>query len=105
MVLDEEKPSPQQQEPAGSRKNADGTYCPEQNADYLNPGYWDQRFSEEEEYEWCRGFRQFQHLLLPHLQPESRILIIGSGNSMLPIDLYHAGFTHMTATDLVLIVL
>ena len=55
---------------------------------------------QEEEYEWFKGWSEFRHLLLPHLQPSDRILIVGCGNSLLPIDLWREGFRDVTSVDL-----
>lgn len=55
---------------------------------------------QEDEYEWFKGLSEFRHLLLPHLQPSDRILIVGCGNSLLPIDLWREGFRNVTSVDL-----
>ncbi len=55
---------------------------------------------QEDEYEWFKGFAEFRHLLLPHLKPCDRILILGCGNSLLPLDLWREGFREITSVDL-----
>ena len=57
-------------------------------------------FLQEDEYEWFKGFAEFRHLLLPHLKPSDRILILGCGNSLLPMDLWREGFREVTSVDL-----
>ncbi|PKI58815.1 hypothetical protein CRG98_020805, partial [Punica granatum] len=40
--------------------------------DYLNPQYWDERFSSEEHYEWFKDYSHFRHLILQHVGPKSK---------------------------------
>ena len=56
--------------------------------------------TQEDEYEWCKGFAEFQHLVLPHLAKTDRILIIGCGNSLMPMDLWRAGYRNVKSLDL-----
>lgn len=56
--------------------------------------------AQEEEYEWFKGYSEFAHLVTCHLQPASRILVLGCGNSSLTFDLFSAGFHHLTSVDL-----
>lgn len=55
---------------------------------------------QEEEYEWFKGYSEFRHFVLPHLDASSNILILGCGNSLLPFDLFADGFTQLTCVDL-----
>ena len=55
---------------------------------------------QEEEYDWFKGYREFRHLVAPHLDPSSRILVLGCGNSSLSLDLCRDGFTRITSIDL-----
>ncbi len=55
---------------------------------------------QEDEYEWFKAFAEFRHLLLPHLKPGDKILILGCGNSLLPMDLWREGFREITSVDL-----
>ena len=55
---------------------------------------------QEDEYEWFKGFSEFRHLVLPHLLKEDRILIIGCGNSLMPMDLWREGYRNVTSLDL-----
>ena len=57
-------------------------------------------FLQEDEYEWFKAFAEFRHLLLPHLKPGDKILILGCGNSLLPMDLWREGFRDITSVDL-----
>ncbi|KAL2477195.1 S-adenosyl-L-methionine-dependent methyltransferase superfamily protein [Forsythia ovata] len=67
---------------------------------YLDPHYWDQRFTEEEHYEWFKDYSHFRHLILQHIKPDSSILEVGCGNSQLCEELYRDGITDLTCIDL-----
>ncbi|BDA44495.1 EEF1A lysine methyltransferase 4 [Coccomyxa sp. Obi] len=76
------------------------SFLPDHNARYLDAKYWDERFQKEEEYDWFKGYKEFAHLVTPHLQPSSKILILGCGNSSLTADLFSDGFQRITSVDL-----
>ncbi|CAI5995892.1 unnamed protein product [Closterium sp. NIES-65] len=82
--------------PAGCDKGL----IPRSNKEYLNIEYWDKRFEVEESFEWCGDYSQFKHLLLAHIRPCDRVLILGNGTSDLPECLWRDGRRHITATDL-----
>ncbi|CAI7886449.1 unnamed protein product [Closterium sp. NIES-54] len=63
-------------------------------------GIRDKRFEVEESFEWCGDYSQFKHLLLAHIHPCDRVLILGNGTSDLPECLWRDGRRHITATDL-----
>ncbi|XP_010243291.1 PREDICTED: endothelin-converting enzyme 2 isoform X1 [Nelumbo nucifera] len=67
---------------------------------YLDPQYWDQRFSSEEHYEWFKDYSHFRHLIQEHMNPKSSVLEIGCGNSHLSEELYKDGITEITCIDL-----
>ncbi|XP_024529589.1 EEF1A lysine methyltransferase 4 [Selaginella moellendorffii] len=68
---------------------------------YLEPSYWDERFSRESHYEWFKDYSQFQHLIHAHCSGKNaKILELGCGNSRMSEDMYRDGFTDITATDL-----
>ncbi len=55
---------------------------------------------QEEEYEWFKGYKEFSHLVTPHLDASSRILVLGCGNSSLTTDLFCDGFQSLSSVDL-----
>ncbi|XP_020100712.1 endothelin-converting enzyme 2 [Ananas comosus] len=69
-------------------------------AAYLDPRYWDERFSSEEHYEWCKDYSHFRHLLRPLLSPSLSVLELGSGNSRLCEELRREGVVDITCVDL-----
>ncbi|KAI3861178.1 hypothetical protein MKX03_026351 [Papaver bracteatum] len=54
---------------------------------YLDPLYWDKRFSSEEHYEWLKEYSHFRHLIQRYIKPISptSVLELGCGNSQLDI--------------------
>ena len=73
---------------------------PETNVQYLQGDYWNNRFQNEQQYDWFKDFNEFKHLCVKHLRPDDSILILGCGNSTLTQDLYNNGFINLTSTDL-----
>ncbi|CAK9142608.1 unnamed protein product [Ilex paraguariensis] len=67
---------------------------------YLDPRYWDERFAQEEHYEWFKDYSHFRHLILQHMKPSSSVLELGCGNSQLCDNLYEDGITGLTCIDL-----
>ncbi|CAL1353377.1 unnamed protein product [Linum trigynum] len=67
---------------------------------YLEPHYWDDRFSSEEHYEWLKDYSHFRHLILAHIPPNSSVLELGCGNSQLSDEMYRDGIKDLTCTDL-----
>ncbi|RVW48426.1 Endothelin-converting enzyme 2 [Vitis vinifera] len=76
------------------------SFAPSTVSAYLDPHYWDERFSGEEHYEWLKDYSHFSHLIQPHLQPNYSVLEIGCGNSQLSEELYKGGITEITCIDL-----
>ena len=56
--------------------------------------------TQEEAYEWCKSYADFRHLVVPHLTPASSILILGCGNSALPLELHRDGFKRLSCLDI-----
>ena len=56
--------------------------------------------TQEEAYEWYKSYADFRHLVAPHLTPGARILVLGCGNSALPLDLHADGFQRLTCLDI-----
>ena len=69
------------------------------NEEYKEKWYWDERFQEEDEFEWLLSFRQIEKYLLPYLKQSDKILIIGCGNSSMSDDLYDKGYKHIVNID------
>jgi SAM-dependent methyltransferase len=74
---------------------------PAGSAKYTQRAYWDERFQQEEEYEWLAKWADIEPLVLPYVAERgtARVLLVGNGTSRLPHDMAAAGFLHVTATD------
>jgi hypothetical protein len=73
---------------------------PKSNTEYSKKEYWDERFTTEEEYEWLVSYRDVANQLRPYLSsPQTRILVVGCGNSSFSADLYDDGFPHVINID------
>ncbi|KAL8096999.1 uncharacterized protein LOC141684418 [Apium graveolens] len=77
-----------------------GSVGPSSTLEYLNPHYWDERFSSEEHYEWFKDYSHFQHLIKQHVKPNASVLELGCGNSQLCEKLYSDGVTELTCIDI-----
>ncbi|ETN70798.1 methyltransferase domain protein, partial [Necator americanus] len=69
------------------------------NHQYACREYWNERFLEEEQFEWLADFDAFKHLVLPHLKLDSRILHVGCGSSQMSVQLYNMGYKNITNVD------
>ncbi|XP_054787658.1 uncharacterized protein LOC129293622 [Prosopis cineraria] len=67
---------------------------------YLDPHYWDERFSKEEQYEWFKDYSHFRHHIQAHVTSHSSVLELGCGNSQMCEELYKDGVTDITCIDL-----
>lgn len=72
---------------------------PDSNSSYKIKEYWDERFSKEDSFEWCKGYSDFKDLLYKHVRKVDRILMLGCGNSRLSEDMYNDGFKNITNID------
>lgn len=68
--------------------------------EYLDPNYWNDRFTSEDHYEWLKDYSHFRHLIQQHIKPSSSVLELGCGNSQLSDELYKEGITKLTCIDL-----
>lgn len=70
-------------------------------ADFSKQGYWEERFKEEEEYDWLCNFETLEPSLRRLLcdNYNASILVIGCGNSTFSAKLYDSGFRNITNID------
>jgi len=70
---------------------------------YGSTEYWKNRYINEAsdgiQSEWVLGFTELRPFLEPLLKNESKILILGCGNSSFSSDLYDAGYHQITNID------
>ena len=60
---------------------------PTSTATYGDVAYWNSRFEEETDFEWCGRYDEFSAIALAALSSARRILILGNGTSALPLAL------------------
>lgn len=71
----------------------------ETNAEYSTKAYWEKRYSNNEIYDWLKGYSEFAPFLLKNIDKSDRILILGCGNSSLGEEMYDAGFHNIVNID------
>ncbi|KAF8518977.1 S-adenosyl-L-methionine-dependent methyltransferase [Hysterangium stoloniferum] len=75
---------------------------PDSNEEYESKEYWDQRYRSEDRdasFDWFKSYSQISGLLSEFIRPESRILMLGCGNSKLSEEMYDAGYKNITNVD------
>lgn len=82
--------------PSASRETVK---LPKNNQEYGRQSYWDERFAEEEAFDWLVGYDDVEYLISPLLSPDSRILLVGCGNSNFSAEIYDAGYHNLTNID------
>ncbi|KAJ8763350.1 hypothetical protein K2173_002233 [Erythroxylum novogranatense] len=75
-------------------------FTPSNVLSYLDPQYWDERFSQEEHYEWFKGYSHFRHLIQSYVPTNASVLELGCGNSQLSEEMYKDGIVEITCIDL-----
>jgi hypothetical protein len=68
---------------------------------YTRREYWESRFAAEEEHEWLAGWGEptFRAAVEAAIPKDARILLVGTGNSTLPMDMAISGYSRITASD------
>ena len=64
------------------------------NSVFKEQAYWNQRFLEEEEYDWLVKTSQIAEYIVPYVNKDDRILVVGCGNSLFSMELYNMVLTH-----------
>ena len=74
---------------------------PDDNKNYKDPDYWNNRFKSEDSYEWLVEYKDVKYNLSSILQDKSsRILQLGCGNSNFSDEMHQDGFTDITNIDI-----
>lgn len=75
------------------------SFMAQRNEEYGKKEYWNERFSEEDSYEWCKDYQFFKQNILKYVAKTDKILILGCGNSKFSQDIYLDGFSEITNMD------
>lgn len=69
--------------------------------DYGKSEYWDERYkANDTTFDWYVSVEPLKEILSNLMKPDSKILVIGCGNSRLSAQLYDAGYQHITNIDI-----
>lgn len=79
----------------------EGSYTPRVGSElYTEKQYWEWRFSREEQHEWLSSYAAIQrHVKACIPDSNARILLVGNGNSRLPMDMAADGYSAIVASD------
>jgi len=72
---------------------------PHKNAAYKLQDYWNERYTKEENFEWCKSYDDFKDLIHKHLRNSDKILMLGCGNSALSEQMYKDGYRNIVNID------
>ena len=83
---------------SNNEKDEEKSALPE-NKRYGEQKYWEERFTQESQYEWLVSYSELKSDITPFLKDDTKILIIGCGNSPFSFDLYDDGYKNITNID------
>ncbi|CAM9115103.1 unnamed protein product, partial [Hapterophycus canaliculatus] len=81
------------------KRHPDSIGLPSSNLVYKAKDYWDSRFAEEESYDWLASYADMAQHLHEAIPKDSRVLVVGCGNSNLSADMYDDGYRDLLSTD------
>lgn len=65
---------------------------------YNSLDYWNKRYNNHPDiYDWLCNYKELKEYLAPY--KKCRILIVGNGSSILPLEMANDGFENLTVTD------
>jgi len=68
---------------------------------YGKSEYWDERYSRDlEPFDWYQRFAGVKDIVTQHIQPDSKILNVGSGNSRMSEEMYDEGYQNIVNIDI-----
>lgn len=72
----------------------------ENNEQYASVDYWNERYTNEAEYDWLGDYNVFKELIHRHVSKSERILMVGCGNSQLSEQMFKDGYEKIVSTDI-----
>jgi hypothetical protein len=84
-------------------KSKTSSFTPSSNAEYKLKSYWNERFEQEEEFDWLGTYEEIKTVILQCMKDkwkhEVKVLVLGCGNSTLSHDMYLDGFCNVLSMD------
>ena len=71
----------------------------ENNEQYASVDYWNERYTNEVEYDWLGDYNIFKELIHRHVSKSEKILMVGCGNSKLSEQMFKDGYENIVSTD------
>ena len=71
-----------------------------ENEQYASVDYWNERYTNEEEYDWLGDYNVFKELIHRNVSKSERILMVGCGNSQLSEQMFKDGYKNIVSTDI-----
>eukprot|EP00756_Hemistasia_phaeocysticola_P061222 Hpha_TRINITY_DN4711_c0_g1::TRINITY_DN4711_c0_g1_i1::g.130515::m.130515 len=69
--------------------------------EYGKADYWDERYkANDTTFDWYVSFEPLKDIITPFAKPESKVLVVGCGNSRLSAQLYDTGVHDITNIDI-----
>lgn len=71
----------------------------DKNSKYKSVDYWNDRYKDEESFEWFCDYGKFKEILCNHIKPTDCIVNLGCGNSKMSELMYLDGFKNLINID------
>lgn len=72
---------------------------PDTNDSYASKTYWNNRYFNEDSFDWFVPYKNFRELILQTISVGDKILMLGCGNSLLSMEMYEDGFKNILNID------
>eukprot|EP00968_Pinguiococcus_pyrenoidosus_P000859 scaffold48_cov311-Pinguiococcus_pyrenoidosus.AAC.54 len=88
------------QPPNGAEAKKRRDALPPDSCDYGSTSFWDRRYLKSETgFEWYHPYPALATLLAHYVKRDDMILIMGCGDSPLPVDMYNDGYKKIVCAD------
>jgi EEF1A lysine methyltransferase 4 len=71
----------------------------ESNSKYKSLNYWNERYKNEDHFEWFGDYYKFKPILNKFINPNDSILSLGCGNSRMSEDMYNDNYKFIENID------
>merc|ERR1711865_875498 len=70
-------------------------------AQYGQVAYWDERYKNDKEvFDWYQRYEGIKNIITRYVEPDSRVLMVGCGNSRLSEEMYEDNISNITNIDI-----